>query len=161
MNVYLHIPNIQGNATLKHHEGWIELLDAEFSGVSTNAKMAVGRKNDRVSQIPRMGKFTLLKLMDKSSPKLFQAVHSGTVFPEMKIHYVATGSDPVVYSETILSNAMLDHYSESFSGESSHPEEILQVVYDRIERSITPRDSENRATSPVKSGFNLETAESM
>jgi len=161
MSIYMQIPGVQGNVQAEGYQGWIELNDVDFSGVSNPIRMDVGKAVDRNAGRPSFGQVSLLKTQDGSSIKLYEAAHSNKVFPQAEIHYVTTGSQLFAFAKMKLSNVAVSHYSEKFDSDKSRPDEVVRLTYTQMERTTIPRDSQNQAGSPMISGFDLEQAKQL
>ncbi len=158
MSIYMKLPDVKGSVQTKHYTGWIEIEDLDFSGLTNPLDMTVGNRMNRSGTRPSFGQIALLKCLDDSSIHLFDAVHSNKVYPSIEFHYVTTGDEPFTYAKTTLSNGAITHYSEVFNKSVGQPRESIHIAYTQIERSFTPRDAQNRASSPMIAGYNLETA---
>ena len=159
MAIYLNIPSTSGNVTTDGFKNWIEVSDIEFSGVSAPVKMHIGNSIDRNSSRPTFGEVTIIKNHDQSSNVLFDAAHSGRSFDQIEFNYASTGSESVVYSKLILSNAMVTHYADRHNHEAQGtPQEIVRFAYTKMQRTLTPRDASNKLGSPNSTGYDLEKA---
>jgi type VI secretion system Hcp family effector len=159
MAIYLKIPDVSGSVTTQGYTGWTEVDDLEFAGVDAPAKMQVGQATDRNSNRPTFGQITILKQQDKTSMALFEAVHSGENFNELEFNYVSSGSSPTTYGKLILKDAMVTHYSDRHNGEAKGmPRELVRFAYNQIQRTFTPRNSDNKLGSPLSTGYDIEKA---
>ncbi len=158
MSIYCRINEIKGNVTAKGYEGNIDLIDVDFGGIKTSAKMKVGQKMDRMMSSPNFHQVTIIKRLDKSSISFFEHAHSGKVIPQVDILYVTTGDPNFTYSKTTLKEVLISAYNDWHDGEN-HPTELIRLAYTKIERTFTPRDQNNRPTSPLTTGYDLENAQ--
>ena len=56
---------------------------------------------------------------------------------------------------------MVTHYSEDYDTSNGDSEETICLSYTSIQRTYTPRDTKNQLSSPLITGFDLETAQKM
>lgn len=158
MAIYLHIDGIEGTVKAKGYQNWIELSSSTFSGVRTQVSTRTGKTQNRVLSLPHFGSFQFSKRSDKSSVKLFQAVHNAKVFPTVKLVYVSTGSSAKMYTQYKLGNALISAFQEYHDAESDFPEEFFEMNFETIEKTFVPRLADNTAASPLITGYNIETA---
>ncbi|MCK4869946.1 MAG: type VI secretion system tube protein Hcp [Gammaproteobacteria bacterium] len=159
MGIYLKVPGANGDVTTKGYEGWIELFDVDFGGITNPTKMRIGQSQSRMHTFPAFGQLTIIKQLDKSSVHFFEAAHSGKVFPQLDIHYVSTGNELFTYAKTTLKDASISHYADSFKGQGEMPEELIRLAYTHIERTFVPRDANNKPGSQLVWGYDLVTAQ--
>jgi len=160
-NIYMKIPNIQGSTTEKTHSGWIELKSMDF-GTHRNISVQPGSVSDRENYILRISDFSVTKILDQSSPELFEASCVGASNGTVIIQACRTspnGFDD--YLQYTLSDAIISHYDiNGFSSdsESDEPVETVRLNFTKIEMKYVPRDSSNRSGSPVICGYDIEKA---
>jgi len=159
--IYLKSQNIPGDVTAKGYENCVKIKKCAFEGIENPAHVSVGNKLDRTINIPTFSHITLIKLLDKSSPKWFEFAHSSSIIPSVEIHYVTSGDSPQTYAKTVLKNVMVTHYSEDYDTSNGDSEETICLSYTSIQRTYTPRDTKNQLSSPLITGFDLETAQKM
>lgn len=161
MTIYMKVPGADGAVNAKGHEGWIELSDVEFPGVSNSYRIEVGKVSDRFNAAPQFRQIRIQKFMGEASTQLFEAVHTAKVFPKVDIHYVSGGSQLNTYAKLTLHDAMFTHYSDCFDGEGHRPQEVLRIAYSKIERTYIPYSNTGNAGSPSVTGYDLENATQM
>jgi len=98
--VYMHIPGIEGESKDTGHEGWIDLLSIQYMTESNESEQILVIKN-----------------LDKSSPKITQAISSGLVIKEVRIDLCDSKS---CYEKIVLGNVYLTEYSFSASSGSGN-----------------------------------------
>ena len=122
--------------------------------------MQTGANLNRFNALPSFSGFELTKHKDAASHALLESVCIGKVFPEIDIHQCTTGATISAYAKYRLSNATVANIYEVAS--STHrPVEVIDLAYTKIETTYVPRDQNNRAMSPVSSGYNIETGQMM
>ncbi|MEM9382105.1 MAG: type VI secretion system tube protein Hcp [Planctomycetota bacterium] len=157
MAIYLKIGDIEGNVTSAGHEGWIECNSMSF-GVGRAIPMAVGRQTNREASHPSVSEVTLSKMMDDSSPYLFQESVVGESKP-VQIHVTKTGPNQLEsVVEYNLDSALISSYSVSSGGDQ--PSESLSINFTKIEMKYVVWDEAHSQSSQVPISYDLATAQS-
>ena len=97
-DAYLKIEGIPGEATEAKHQGWIDVL-----GV-TNALLRTASP-----ETPRpliTSELSVVKYVDKASPKLLLACAGGTNIPSVQLEFVTTNAGKIKFYEIVLSNVV-------------------------------------------------------
>ena len=95
----------------------------------------------------------LTKEVDKSSPKLIEAVAAGTIFPTVQIHVTTSYPEVgrVTYFAYELRNVLVTSYSVSGSGSVDDvPREQLTLNFEEIKVTYTENDSAGRSKGNVE-----------
>lgn len=156
-NIYLHLPGIAGNVSAKGYQNWIALISFQFH-IGKNLAMQVGRKNDRYSARPHFSEMEVVKYRDIASPLIFSRLLDNTVLDQVEIHKVMTGSNNLEATEKYMLKDVVISRFESAAGEIADSE-VLNFNFTQIELSYSGRNAANKMTSPLRAGYNLETAE--
>lgn len=157
MPIYLKIDGINGNVTATGHEKWIELGSMQFGvGRGITSVGSVGRESNREASIASISEVTVSKIMDETSPLFFIEACIG-VGKNAEIHLCRTGDQVQSFMEYKLQNVLISSYSMETNGEG-HPEESLSFNFDKIEMKYIPYDDQQKAGSPVPSGYDLKAA---
>ena len=77
MAIYLHVEGLEGDVTAAGHEGWIECESFQW-GVGRGITTPTGSSQERESTAPSVSEVTVVKNMDKCTPKLFEQSCVGT-----------------------------------------------------------------------------------
>jgi type VI secretion system secreted protein Hcp len=109
--------------------------------------------------------FKIVKLLDKASPKLAEAVCNGKVFPKVEIHLTSGdtgGRAPQVYYSYELKNVQITSYQigGSASGSDSVPTETLSLNFDSIKTVFREFDAAGREKGQVEFEWKVEEGES-
>jgi type VI secretion system secreted protein Hcp len=116
MSAFIKIGDIQGQSTDQNHKDWI-LLESMNSDIVRS--IPAGAKDSARTQGETMlGDLNIVRILDKSTPKLAEACASGKQFPEVEIHFCTTvkgNEEP--YLKYKLKNVILSNYA--FSGNSA------------------------------------------
>jgi type VI secretion system secreted protein Hcp len=159
MAAYLKYDAIKtGESKAKGHEGskgWIEVGSVQF-GVGRGISTPVGTSSKREASAPNVSEIVVTKMMDSTSPLLFQESLIGKAV-KAQIDLVETGSDQLnTYLEITLTNAMISGYSVSSGGD--RPSESISINFTKIEYKYTPFDDQHKAGTPVPVTYDLTTA---
>lgn len=153
-HIYLKILGIAGNVSAKSYENWIAVNHFEFKTVKHLA-MLVGRQADRFGARAAFSEFHIMKKRDVASPLLFSHLLSNRVFDQMEIHKITTANTLTSTEKYLLSDVIISHFEASSSGDF----ELIQLNYTKFEMSYTGRNSANKLGSPLRSGYDLPSAE--
>ena len=155
MSIYMKIATLNGGVTDSQYQGAIALQDFRFGGITNHVESGLGKENDRINTAPSIKQIWISKQSDASSIDLFQATHQGRVFKTVEIDFVSTGKIPFMYEKIKLSNVIIGHFSVEHDETAQAPMEFMSLAYTSIERTYVPRDRENKAGSPVTSGYDI------
>lgn len=156
MAAYIKFDGIDGESQHDKHKGWSDLIS--FSQMvhkpGAGATGAARRRGTTVCEDMQCS-----KLMDKSSPKLAEAVCDGKVFPKVVIECTVstTGSSQEVFYKYELKNVLVSSYSVS-GGSQDKPGESFSLNFEEIKVTYTEMDSEGSKKGDVAYGWNVEQA---
>jgi len=85
--------------------------------------------------------FTIVKTVDKASPKLYEACTKGTHLDEVKIELLRGAGDAHKYMEYTLTNALIVGYSSSGSSQGSGPIESIAFTFEKISVTYAGSDT--------------------
>ncbi|WP_439271943.1 Hcp family type VI secretion system effector [Pseudochrobactrum sp. HB0163] len=155
MGIYLKIDGVDGGATHEQHKNWIDISGIDFN-ISRYITSVSGAVSNREGVQPAFSDLHLGKRYDKASLKLKQLAASGLASKKALIHFVTTGDPGETYLEITLNNALISNYSLT-CGKDYMPEESFSLNYTEVEWKFTEYDENNKAQSPLVSGYNLAT----
>lgn len=161
MNIYVTVPGITGMATDANHKGQIPVQSYSVSK-SRNVDMKVGYNSNREGGGQRFSYFELTKVVDKSSPQLYQLFATGRCLDKVVIQICRTGAGAQVYHEFTLYNAIIverEVYNDT--GDMSTGTEYLALAYTRLDEKFIPYDVTNQTIgTPIIVGYDLEKTQS-
>jgi len=120
--LFLRIEGIPGEATDPDHEDWINLL-----GFSQPIQSPVIS-----TKSPATADFQVRKELDKSSPKLAEALAKGMIIPEVELEYGHRGDSFLRFYHVVLRNVLIHRY-EVDSVEGAQPVESLGFDFEKAE----------------------------
>lgn len=152
---FVKIDGIEGESTDDKHQGWIEVIDYETGvkqTVSRTASSAGGASAERAD----FDTFSVVKMLDKSSPKLALACAAGTHIDAVLVEVCRSGGDKLKYMEYTLSNCIISKIATS-GGRGDFPSEVLKISFGKIKWAYTQqRRQGGGAAGQIAGGWNLE-----
>src|SRR4051812_40353498 len=117
--IFLAIPGIDGESTVKGHKGDIELKSASLGGGAATGKV-------------KMGEIIVVKHVDKSSPTLFKAVATGKHFPTVTITLRKAGGHPIDYLKLNMDTVIVSGVT-NVKGNDPKPSEQVSLSFKKVE----------------------------
>ena len=105
-DAFLKIDGIPGESSDDKHKDWIEIVSFTHSmeqPASATASNAGGATAERVNH----GTFNITHLLDKASPKLYDAVCTGKHIKEVILELCRAGGDKMKYMEVRLEQVLV------------------------------------------------------
>ncbi len=150
---YLKFDGVDGEATDANHDKWIDLLSFQQT-ISRESSAASGSTRQRGAAV--FGDIVLTKQLDKSTPKLQEAIASGKVFPSVEFELAADyGGSRATYLKYELKNVMVTSYSISGSADGV-PTEQLSLNFEEIKVTYTEFDSSGASKGNVETTWKVE-----
>src|ERR1700734_3907575 len=105
-DAYLSIDGVPGGSTDDKHKDWIEVLSFghEMSQPVSSTKSSSGGATSGRTQ---HGDFQITKFVDKSSPKLYDAVSNGKHFSKVSIEVCRSGGSQVKFMEIKMEQVLI------------------------------------------------------
>jgi type VI secretion system secreted protein Hcp len=105
VDMFLKIDGIDGESVASKHEKWIEVLSFSWGVSDTKAASQLGKA-------PRSGRvqisdFSIVKYMDKATPKLFAKVCEGSHIADVSLAVVRAGGDQQEYLKIKLTDVLI------------------------------------------------------
>lgn len=158
-DVFLKIDGIPGESTDDKHKDWIE-LESYHHGVTQPTSGAVSTAGGRTGGRCDHSDFTIVKALDKSSPKLALFCCNGAHIKEIKIELCRAGEDKQKYMEYILKDSIISAVRPGGSahGEGLVPLEEVSFCYGAIDWTYTATDHKTgKPSGEVKTGWDCHT----
>ena len=156
---YIKFDGVDGEAQDKDHGTWSDL--SSFSQAIHKPGSGTGATRRRGDVI--LDDIVCVKELDKSSPKIAEALCKGNVFPKVEIHLTASYTDTgrVTYYAYELKNVQITSYSISGSGQSEDiPTEEMSLNFEEIKVTYTETDSKGSKKGNVEYTWKVEEGES-
>ncbi|MBC8471942.1 MAG: type VI secretion system tube protein Hcp [Planctomycetes bacterium] len=159
MAAYIKFEGVDGEAQDKDHKNWSDLTS--FSQVIHKPGSGTGSTRRRGDVV--LEDMVLVKELDKSSPKLAEAVCKGKVFPKVEIDVTASYTDAgrVTYYRYELKNCQVISYNVSGSGQAEDvPMEELSINFEEIKVTYTECDQGGKKKGNIEYTWKVEEGES-
>ncbi len=158
-DAFLKIDGVPGESTDDKHKDWIEVLSFSW-GVAQPATGAVSTGGARSAERADFQDFSVVKAIDKASPKLALYCANGTHIKEVKLEVCRATGDKQKYLEYKMSDAIVSSVRPGGSahGGETLPLEEVTFSYGKIE--ITYTETDHRTGKPkgdVKAWWDLTT----
>jgi type VI secretion system secreted protein Hcp len=160
VSFYLKIKNIDGDVTSKGHEKSIRLKSMVF-GVVRNLSVRPGHTSDREAGSPKIGDLVVTKIVDKSSPYLFEASCAYNSLGQVTIDACGSSKDTEKYLQYVLSDAMISAYEINGISDDEDEEKFIETIhlnFTKVEMKYIPHNSENKPLAPISAGYDIEKA---
>ncbi|MGI0009339.1 MAG: Hcp family type VI secretion system effector [Nitrosopumilaceae archaeon] len=150
---FLKIEGIEGESIDRAHGGQLEVESWSFGASQTSSTSTGGAGTGKVS----MQDFHFTKRVDKSSPKLAEALLSGEHIPSIELFVRKAGDTPLEYMKVKLSDCLISGYSVSggsTAGEDK-PVESISFNFSKIEFEYTEQKADGSAGATTRMGWDL------
>ena len=156
-DTFLKIEGVDGESTDAKHKGEIEILSFSW-GVSQAITGTVSSSGTFSGQRCDMTAVTIVKQLDKSSPKLAQACAAGEHFKGATLTLCRAAGDKQPYMKYKLSDVLLESVRTggSTQGEGGVPTEEVGLRYAKIELEYTVVGTDGKAAGNVAGGWDLK-----
>lgn len=155
MAAYIKFDGVDGECKDKDHANWSD-LESFTQGIS---KPGLGTGATRRRGDVILEDVVCTKEIDKSSPKLAEAVCKGRVFPKVEIHVTAsyTDSGRVTYYSYELTNVLVSSYNISGSGQAEQvPTEDFTLNFEEIKVTYTENDEKGKKKGNIEYTWKVE-----
>jgi len=145
---YIKYDGVDGEAADKDHSGWIDVLSVSQS-ISRSMDSGLSARSSGAASFSDI---TVTKELDKSSPKLAEAVAMGKVFPKVEFHLTSTHG---TYYKYELTNVMITSYSMSGDADD-RPTEEVSFNFAEIKTTYTEYDNDGKSKGNVEYSWKIE-----
>jgi type VI secretion system secreted protein Hcp len=157
VDIFIKLDGIEGEAQDDKHKNEIEVQSFSF-GLSNSGSFAVagggGSKHANLQDVH----FT--KLLDKSSPKLFEASATGHHIKKGEITFRKAGQKEgqLEYFKVTLTDLLVSSYQLSDHAGATLPNEQVSLNYAKIEFDYKEQKADGSLGGSVKAGYDLKLA---
>lgn len=156
---YIFFDGIEGQSTDAEHKNWINLHT-----ISTNISRMVTRGGSGSSRNVQSAIFDDLictKELDKSTPKLIEAVASGKTYPSVKLDLVQSLGDTskrLPYLQYELTNTIVTNHSFSatVNDDGTVPLESFSLNFEKIKVTFSQYGKDGAKQGKVEATWKLE-----
>jgi type VI secretion system secreted protein Hcp len=157
-DAFLNVDGIPGESTDDAHADWIEVLSYS-SGVSQTASASASSGGGASAERADFQDFSIVKALDKASPKLAVACADGTHIATVVLELCRAGGDKVKYMEYKLTDCIVSSFRPggSAQGGETLPLEEVSFNYGKIEWTYTQQKrADGSGGGQVAAGWDLE-----
>jgi type VI secretion system secreted protein Hcp len=157
-DAFLKVEGIPGESTDDKHADWIEILSYS-AGVSQTASASASSGGGASAERADFQDFSVVKTLDKASPKLAVACADGTHIPTVTLELCRAGGDKLKYMEYKLGNCIVSSCRPggSSGGAETLPLEEVSFNYGKIEWTYTQQQrADGSGGGQVAGGWDLE-----
>jgi type VI secretion system secreted protein Hcp len=140
-DAFLKLSTIPGESTDDKHKDWIEILSYSW-GVSQPAGGERSTGGAAAAERASHSDFSIVKILDKASPKLFLACCKGEHIAEVKLELCRATGDKQKYMEYKMSDVLVSSVRPggAAKGGETLPLEEVSFNYGKMELSYTATD---------------------
>ena len=153
-NAFASFGDIKGESTDKNHKNWVAILGYDHAIAAIMQKSAGSRATEEVDH----SEFSIVKLVDAATPKLYEAACKGTHLPEVVIELWRAGGDKAVkYMEFKLKEVLISGVISSgdSKGAQQFPTETIKMTFGAIEWTYTKQKPDGTAAGTVTAKWSL------
>lgn len=153
VDMFLKLDGVEGESTDKVHGKEIDVLSWSF-GASQSGSMAMGGGGGagKVS----FQEFHFGHKVDKSSPKLFEALVTGKHLKDATFVIRKAGGNPVEYLKITLTDVLVSSYSTGGSSGEDIPTESISLNFAQIKMTYLEQDEKGSAGAATEFGWDLK-----
>jgi len=148
---YLKIDGIDGEATDSDHKNEIQILSYSWGG---NQQTTVAGTGGSGAGKVDLSHLSIVKYLDKASPKLFKALCAGTHIANATLTATKAGSDKKPFLKITLGELFVT--SLQMSASSEIPTESVSFSYNTIKHEYSTQDDKGVVTTTGAITYNLK-----
>ncbi len=158
-DAFLQVDGVPGESSDGAHPDWIEVLSYS-AGVSQTASASASSGGGASAERADFQDFSIVKALDKASPKLAVACADGTHIATVVLELCRAGGDKLKYMEYKLTDCIVSSCRPggSSGGAETLPLEEVSFNYGKIEWTYTQQQrADGSGGGNVAAGWDLET----
>ena len=157
VDMFLDIRECPGESSKKGHEGQIDIVSFSF-GATQSGSFARGGAGGGAGKA-EFQDISVVKEVDKSSPKLFQACAAGTHFQKATIFVRKAGDRPLEYYKVELQDLIVSSIQNSGAASGDNVMESVTMNCAVINFTYVEQDAKGGAGRTVTAGFDVRAGE--
>jgi type VI secretion system secreted protein Hcp len=146
-DAFLKIDGVPGESTDSKHKDWIEILSYSH-GVTQSSSGAQSSGGARSSQRCDHADFSLVKTLDKASPKLNLFCCNGTHIKEIKLALCRATGDKQQYMEYKLDDSIVSGVRPGGSSQGGEPLPLEEVSFNYGKITWTYTETDHQTGKP-------------
>jgi type VI secretion system secreted protein Hcp len=137
-DAFLKVDGIPSESTDSAHKEWIEVLSYSH-GVSQPASATASSSGGAPGGRCHHSDFTIVKSLDKASPKLYEICCTGKPIKEVTLELCRAGGDKLKYLEVKMEEVIVSSVSPGGSGKGGDdiPTETISFNYGKVKWTYT------------------------
>ena len=157
VDMFVKIDGIDGESKDENHEKWIDILSFSHGISQPGGSLSVS--TSRSAERATHGDFTVVKTIDKATPKLHLYCSNGQHIPGVKFELCRAGGDKETYMEYEMTDVIVSSVSTetAVQGGEALPIEEVSFRYGKIEWAYTEFDDTGKAKGKVESFWDVTT----
>jgi type VI secretion system secreted protein Hcp len=153
VNAYLIIDGRPGPSTSKSNA--IDILSFSFGATQTATFGAGSSGSETRAGRADVHNVSVMKVMDKTSPLLFDDCVTGNILKKVEIIYdKPMGDDQQDYFKLEMTEALIS--SIQLSGSNENPTESISFAFAKIKVYYNPEDAAGKLSGFIDKGFDLQ-----
>jgi type VI secretion system secreted protein Hcp len=154
VNAYLVIDGTPGPSTSKTNA--IDILSFSWGASQTATYQAGASGKEARAGRANLGDLTIMKVLDKTSPALFDHCVTGNVLPKIDLFYdKPVGDSQADYFKIELTDALIT--SIQLSGSNENPTESVSFAYQKVVVAYNPEGDDGTLAGFIPKGFDTST----
>ncbi len=154
VNAYLYIDGVEGPSTSKPNH--IDVLSFSWGVNQTSTYGAGASGKEAKAGRADFSNLTVMKVLDKTSPKLADHCASGDILDKVYILYdKPVGDGQQDYFRIYLKDALIT--SVQLSGSNENPVESVSFGFQAVEVAYRPEKDDGTLDGALSAGYDLET----
>jgi len=157
-DAFLKIDGIPGESTDSKHKDWIEVLSYSC-GVSQRASASASSSGGATAERADFQDFSIVKALDKASPKLALACADGSHIKEITLELCRAGGDKVKYMEYKLTHSIVSSVRPggSAGGNETLPLEEVSFNFGKVQWTyVQQKRADGSGGGNVAAGWDLQ-----
>ena len=156
-DAFLKIDGVDGETSDSKHKGEMEILSYSW-GVSQSITGTASSTGTFSGQRTDMTALTVVKQLDKASPKLAQGCASGEHYATAVLTLSRAGGDKQPYMKYKLSDVLIESVRTggASAGDGGVPAEEIGLRYGKIELEYTVVGNDGKAAGNTSGGWDLK-----
>ncbi|MCL2165229.1 MAG: type VI secretion system tube protein Hcp [Oscillospiraceae bacterium] len=154
-DAFLKVDGAPGESMDDMHKDWIEILSYHH-GVLQPASTTTSSSGGATAERANFTSFSITKLVDKSSPKLFEASFTGRHIKEVVIEVCRSGGNKEKFMEIKMEQVLICSYDHDGGGRADFPVESVSFAPGKISMVYSQQKrSDGTLGGSVSTGWDL------
>jgi type VI secretion system secreted protein Hcp len=155
MALFIKFDGIDGECNDKDHKNWSDLLSFSW-GLRKAGAGSTGQTRRR--GVVTVEDVVVTKEVDKTSPKLAEAICSGKVFPKVELHDTASyGETRATFLKYELKNVLVtSHNLSAAGGGDAVPTETVSLNFEEVKQTYIEYDAKGAKKGNVEMTWKVE-----